>query len=35
VATETATRTKGERTRAAILDEAARLATVVGLDGLG
>jgi AcrR family transcriptional regulator len=26
--------TKGERTRAAILDEAARLATVVGLDGL-
>jgi AcrR family transcriptional regulator len=28
------TYTKGERTRAAILDEAARLATVVGLDGL-
>ena len=26
--------TKGERTRATILDEAARLATVVGLDGL-
>jgi AcrR family transcriptional regulator len=26
--------TKGERTRAAILDEAARLATVVGLEGL-
>ena len=26
--------TKGDRTRAAILDEAARLATVVGLDGL-
>ncbi len=26
--------TKGERTRSAILDEAARLATVVGLDGL-
>ena len=34
MATDTATRTKGERTRAAILDEAARLATVVGLDGL-
>ena len=29
-----ATRTKGERTRAAILDEAARLATIVGLEGL-
>jgi AcrR family transcriptional regulator len=28
------TYTKGERTRAAILDEAARLATVVGLEGL-
>jgi AcrR family transcriptional regulator len=28
------TRTKGERTRAMILDEATRLATVVGLDGL-
>jgi AcrR family transcriptional regulator len=27
-------RTKGERTRAAILDEAARLATIVGLEGL-
>lgn len=27
-------RTKGEQTRSAILDEAARLATVVGLDGL-
>jgi AcrR family transcriptional regulator len=34
VATDTATLTKGERTRATILDEAARLATVVGLDGL-
>ncbi len=31
---DTETRTKGERTRAAILDEAARLATVVGLEGL-
>jgi AcrR family transcriptional regulator len=30
----TAERTKGERTRAAILDEAARLATVEGLEGL-
>ena len=29
-----AERTKGERTRAAILDEAARLATVDGLEGL-
>jgi len=29
-----APRTKGERTRAAILDEAARLATIVGLEGL-
>jgi AcrR family transcriptional regulator len=27
-------KTKGERTRATILDEAARLATIVGLDGL-
>jgi AcrR family transcriptional regulator len=34
MATDTATHTKGERTRAAILDEAARLATIVGLDGL-
>jgi AcrR family transcriptional regulator len=34
VAVSTEARTKGERTRAAILDEAARLATVVGLDGL-
>jgi AcrR family transcriptional regulator len=34
MATDTATHTKGERTRAAILDEAARLATMVGLDGL-
>lgn len=34
MATDTATRTKGERTRATILDEAARLATLVGLDGL-
>jgi AcrR family transcriptional regulator len=34
VAVNTETRTKGERTRAAILDEAARLATVVGLEGL-
>lgn len=34
MAVSTETRTKGERTRAAILDEAARLATVVGLDGL-
>jgi AcrR family transcriptional regulator len=33
-ATETAAATKGERTRAAILDEAARLATVEGLEGL-
>jgi AcrR family transcriptional regulator len=30
----TTERTKGERTRAAILDEAARLATVAGLEGL-
>ena len=30
----TVTPTKGERTRAAILDEAAQLATIVGLDGL-
>jgi AcrR family transcriptional regulator len=34
VATDITTRTKGERTRATILDEAARLATLVGLDGL-
>jgi AcrR family transcriptional regulator len=34
VAVDTETHTKGERTRAAILDEAARLATVVGLEGL-
>jgi AcrR family transcriptional regulator len=34
VAVGTETRTKGERTRAAILDEAARLATIVGLEGL-
>ena len=34
MAVNTETRTKGERTRAAILDEAARLATVVGLEGL-
>ncbi len=34
MAVSTETRTKGERTRAAILDEAARLATVVGLEGL-
>lgn len=34
MATDTATHTKGERTRAAILDRAARLATIVGLDGL-
>ena len=34
MATDTPTHTKGERTRAAILDEAARLATIVGLDGL-
>jgi AcrR family transcriptional regulator len=34
VAVNTQTRTKGQRTRAAILDEAARLATVVGLEGL-
>jgi len=32
--TSTVTPTKGERTRAAILDEAAQLATIVGLDGL-
>jgi AcrR family transcriptional regulator len=31
---DTPSSTKGERTRATILDEAARLATVVGLDGL-
>jgi AcrR family transcriptional regulator len=30
----TVTPTKGERTRAAILDEAAQLTTIVGLDGL-
>jgi AcrR family transcriptional regulator len=34
VAVTTEPRTKGERTRAAILDEAARLASVVGLEGL-
>jgi AcrR family transcriptional regulator len=34
VAVNTEPRTKGERTRAAILDEAARLASVVGLEGL-
>jgi len=34
MAVSTDTGTKGERTRAAILDEAARLATVVGLEGL-
>jgi AcrR family transcriptional regulator len=34
VAVDTEQRTKGERTRAAILDEAARLATVDGLEGL-
>ena len=34
MAVKTETRTKGERTRAGILDEAARLATVVGLEGL-
>ena len=34
MAVDTVTRTKGERTRAAILDEAARLATILGLDGL-
>jgi AcrR family transcriptional regulator len=34
VAVDTVTLTKGERTRAAILDEAARLATILGLDGL-
>jgi AcrR family transcriptional regulator len=34
VAVSTEPQTKGERTRAAILDEAARLASVVGLDGL-
>ena len=32
--TTTPIQTKGERTRATILDEAARLATIVGLDGL-
>jgi AcrR family transcriptional regulator len=32
--TSAQTGTKGEQTRSAILDEAARLATVVGLDGL-
>jgi AcrR family transcriptional regulator len=34
VAVSTEVRTKGERTRAVILDEAARLASVVGLEGL-
>jgi len=34
MAVETDERTKGERTRAAILDQAARLATVDGLEGL-
>ncbi len=34
VAASTENRTKGDRTRAAILDEAARLATVDGLEGL-
>jgi AcrR family transcriptional regulator len=34
VAVDIETQTKGERTRSAILDEAARLATVVGLEGL-
>jgi len=34
MAVETEERTKGERTRAAILDQAARLATVDGLEGL-
>ena len=34
MAIDTVTPTKGERTRAAILDEAARLATIRGLDGL-
>jgi AcrR family transcriptional regulator len=34
VTIDPATRTKGERTRAAILDEAAQLATVDGLEGL-
>ena len=34
VAVSTETRTKGERTRTAILDESARLASVVGLEGL-
>jgi AcrR family transcriptional regulator len=34
VTVATPTRTKGERTRAAILDEAARLATLDGLEGL-
>ena len=32
--TELGTAAKGQRTRAAILDEAARLATVIGLEGL-
>ena len=32
--TETGISGKGQRTRAAILDEAARLATVIGLEGL-
>ena len=32
--TESGTSGKGQRTRAAILDEAARLATVIGLEGL-
>jgi AcrR family transcriptional regulator len=34
MATDTTSRTKGDRTRATILDEAARLATLAGLDGL-
>jgi AcrR family transcriptional regulator len=34
VSIDTETRTKGERTKAAILDESAQLATVVGLEGL-
>jgi AcrR family transcriptional regulator len=34
VATTTPVQSKGERTRATILDEAARLATIVGLEGL-
>ncbi|HEY7620922.1 MAG TPA: TetR/AcrR family transcriptional regulator [Solirubrobacteraceae bacterium] len=34
MAVSTEVRTKGERTRAVILDEAARLASVVGLEGL-